>query len=117
MQDEKVKEQVTAQVPVSVMDDPAELVAGQDRELLNGLVDELCEFFGLGKRALSILHEMDVIVGAEVAAVNMNKVCLLTGAKTARRIGLLKDWVIMKRRDIAGPPGLGKQPEVKNCKL
>lgn len=108
------KEQKQAMVPV-VLDDPAELIAGQDRELLNGPVSDLCDFWGLSARAVVTFNKLDVIIGADVAVVNMNKVHLLAGEKTGRRIGLLKEWCrlrLKELRDKPGPSGEVKSTEV-----
>ena len=84
-----------------VIDDMTEQYAiHQDRELLNGPASDLCDFWGLSARAIVTLNKLDVIIGADVASVNMNKVHLMTGEKTSRRIGLLKDWCRLRLAEL-----------------
>ena len=54
------------------------------------------------QKAKDSLNKLDVIIGADVASVNMNKVHLMTGEKTSRRIGLLKEWCRLRLAELNG---------------
>lgn len=98
-----------------VLDDPAEIVAGQNRELIQGPIADLVDFFGLGSRVIAALEKLDCETGLYLICLNINKVYLFAGETTGRRISLLREWVQLKvgdknagvlqtkQRDIAGP--------------
>jgi len=105
---------IQAQAPGLVIDDPKEIMAGMDCELLNGPIDDLVDFFGLGSRVIVALHKLRVEKGLDLVGLNMNKVCLFAGDVTGRRISLLREWVQLKVEGLPVQPKMCRCPRTKN---
>lgn len=87
--------------PGLVIDDPAELRAGRDRELLAGPIQALVEFFGLdGTRMTVALRGLKVETGRDLACLKPYKINLVAGDITSKRINLLREWCRLRLNEI-----------------
>ena len=98
--DANAKQQNQEPATLPGIDDPSELRDGFDRELLDGSVDDLCEFFGLGVRVIAALHKLDITTGGDLAKLKPLKIHQAAGDVTGRRINLLREWARLRLAEL-----------------
>ena len=78
-----------------------------ERGLVNGPVENLCQFFGLGPRVTEALARLKCRTGRDLSQLNPNTWYHVSGEVTGRRILLLWKYLRLRQKvkagDIAGP--------------
>lgn len=90
--------------------------AGFESGLVNGPVENLCQFFGLGPRVAEALAKLKCRTGRDLSGLSPNAWYHVSGEVTGRRILLLWKYLRLRQKvkagDAAGPSSTSKKSAV-----